>query len=394
MMVAAFAVTACILFRSLKKTEDKGRLVFKWVLTVFFSGVALWVALTSPSGDMASAFIVPIAGAVCGLSMGIIWAPNIGAMFAKPLTNLFDGGDTEIEARPFYSIARSKRLRGEYDKALEAVEEQLLQFPEDYEGWMLKTEIMANDLRRLEDALEAIEQIVGHGHHRPTNIAFALNQVADWQIKYNKDVVAARQALERITYLFPNTQQSHHAIQRISHLATPEFLEVRAASYKVTLKPPMENYGLLGKPLPPPPSEDQTELAHQLVQHLNVYPGDNEARERLSAIYADHYQRIDMAGDQLEQLIATPHQSGKNIAVWLNKLADLHIKLASDMPAARSALTRISTMFPKSSHATLAEMRLARLPQELTAKNKSQEIKLGSYEQNVGLKTGRPVAPS
>ncbi len=394
MMVAFFALTGWLFFRSLKKTDDPGRLIFKWVLTVFFAGTAILVAAKSPSGDMASAFIVPIAGAVCGLCMGIIWAPNIGAIFAAPITSLYDGGGSEVEARAFYSIARAKRQQGQYDAALTEVENQLLEFPTDYEGWMLKGDILAHDLHRLPEALAAVEAIIAHGTHLPQNIAYALNQTADWHLKYAKNVDAARQSLEQIIELLPDSQQSHLAAQRIAHLATPEFLASRSGVVTVGLKPPLENFGLMGKSIPAPEVANPEDTARQLVNHLTNHPRDNEARENLAKIYADHYQRLDIARDQLEELIAGPHQSDRDRVRWLNQIADLHIKLADDLPAARGVLNRIIAQFPKSSHATIAEMRLARLQHELKAKDKSRVVKLGSYEQNIGLKTGRPGPPS
>ncbi|KAB2660702.1 MAG: tetratricopeptide repeat protein [Verrucomicrobia bacterium] len=394
MMIAFFALTGWLLFRSLKKTDDPGRLIFKWVLTLFFAGTALVVTIKSPSGDMASAFIVPIAGAVCGLCMGIIWAPNIGAMFAKPITSLYDGGDSVIEARAFYSIARARRQQGLYEGALLEVENQLLDFPTDYEGWMLKGDILAHDLHRLPEAVAAVEEIIAHGNHLPKNIAYALNQSADWQIKYNKDSDAARELLQRIIELLPDSQQAHLAAQRIAHLASLEFLQNRSVVSTIALKPSLENFGLLGKPIPGPSVPNPEDLARQLVQHLAIHPRDNESREQLSAIYADHYQRLDLARDQLDHLITSPHQTDKDIVRWLNQIADLHIKMESDLPAARGILTRIIAQFPKTSHASIAEMRIARLAQEFKAKAKSREVKLGSYEQNIGLKSGRPVPPS
>ncbi len=394
MMVAFFALTGWLLFRSLKKTDDPGRLIFKWVLTLFFAGTALWVAVSSPSGDMASAFIVPIAGAACGLCMGIIWAPNIGAIFAKPITGLYDGGDAVIEERAFYSIARANRQKGLYEAALLEVENQLIDFPTDYEGWMLKGDILAHDLHRLPEAFAAVDEIVAHGTHLPKNIAYALNQTADWQIKYNKDPNAAREILQRIIELLPDSQPAHLAAQRIAHLASSEFLQNRSVVSSVALKPSLENFGLLGKPIPGPAVANPEDLARQLVEHLGIHPRDNEAREQLSGIYADHYQRLDLAKDQLDQLIASPHQSDKDVVRWLNQIVDLHVKMAGDIPAARGILNRIIAQFPKTSHASIAEMRVARLGQEVKAKVKSREVKLGSYEQNIGLKSGRPHPPS
>jgi hypothetical protein len=45
---------------------------------------------------------------------------------------------------------------------------------------------------------------------------------------------------------------------------------------------------------------------------------------------------------------------------------------------------------PKAAAAEIALHRLALLKLEFKAKGKSQDVKLGSYEQNIGLKRGLP----
>src|SRR5690348_18087515 len=55
--------------------------------------------------------------------------------------------------------------------------------------------------------------------------------------------------------------------------------------------------------------------------HLEQHPLDTEAREKLAVIYADHYHRLDMATDELEQLIQQPNQPSRLVVRWLNLLA-------------------------------------------------------------------------
>ena len=127
-------------------------------------------------------------------------------------------------------------------------------------------------------------------------------------------------------------------------------------------------------------------VASSLVKHLEEYPEDGEARERLALIYAEHYQRLDMAADQIEQLVAQPNAPAKQVVHWLNMLADLQIKHAGDLDGARSSLQRIVDLYPRAAAAESAKTRAVHLALELRAKTKSQAVKLGSYEQNIGLK--------
>lgn len=106
----------------------------------------------------------------------------------------------------------------------------------------------------------------------------------------------------------------------------------------------------------------------------------------MAAIYGDRFQRLDLASDQLEQLISVPHQPAKQVVHWLNSLADLQIKLTEDATLARMTLQRIVDRFPKAAAAESALNRIAHLNLEFKRKQKSQAVKLGSYDQNLGLK--------
>ena len=62
---------------------------------------------------------------------------------------------------------------------------------------------------------------------------------------------------------------------------------------------------------------------------------------------------------------------------------------AGNIAGAREALQRIVDLFPQSAVAETAKNRMVHLPLELRARKESQVVKLGTYEQNIGLK-GRP----
>jgi len=126
------------------------------------------------------------------------------------------------------------------------------------------------------------------------------------------------------------------------------------------------------------------------VQHLEQHPLDHEAREKLAMIYAAHYQRLDLAADQLEQLIAAPNQTGKDVARWLNVLADLQLRHGADYDTIRQTLQRVIDLFPELAAGQLAQQRIELLRLELKGKEKSQVVKLGSYEKDLGLKSPRP----
>ena len=153
----------------------------------------------------------------------------------------------------------------------------------------------------------------------------------------------------------------------------------------------VKNIGLLKSSEHLRPAEiDPAKLAADYVKHLEQYPLDTEIREMLAIIYADHYQRLDLATGELEQLIEAPKQPPKRVAHWLNLLADLQIRHGADYDTVRGTLEKIVERFPDLAVAEMARMRLARLKTELKGHQATPDVKLGVYEQNLGLKRGRP----
>jgi len=134
------------------------------------------------------------------------------------------------------------------------------------------------------------------------------------------------------------------------------------------------------------PEEDPATKAGEYVKHLEEFPADAEARENLALLYAEHYHRPDLAEIQLEHLIQQPHAPARQIAHWLNLMADIQLKQEEGYEAARQTLERIIELFPGHILAENARHRLDHLRLQLKAKEKSQAVKLGSYEQNIGLK--------
>jgi outer membrane protein assembly factor BamD (BamD/ComL family) len=336
----------------------------------------------------------PIA-AVVGVTLGIIWAPSIAAAVSKPLMSLYDGGDIEPEERPFYSIARAKQKQGKYREAIAEIRKQLERFPQDYEGWMLMAEFYGDNLKDNTGAQSCIEELFRHEDgHAQKNMAFALNRSADWYLTLNADREAARASLERIVELFPDSEYAHNAAQRLAHLASDKMLAEQRERPRIALVKHEGYAGLTGGIVAPKQNvEEPPERAAWLVTHLNEYPRDAEAREELAILYADHYGRLELASDQIEQLISAPGVSQKSVAHYLNLLADLHVRNGGNRAIAETALHRIIELFPNSAVAANAEKRIAYLETELRRNQKSQVVQLGSYEDNLGLKGNVPKKP-
>ena len=383
MMAASAAIVAWAFWRSLKKSEEPYALILKWILTV---AAFLFLILVVAGMGWVGA---PIA-AIVGILLGIIWAPSLGAILAKPLMNMYSD-DQEVEARPFYSIARAKINRGNTAEAIDEVKKQLTRFPEDYEGWMLLAEIYGDHLKDNDAAQRCVAEILAQKGHAPRNITFALNRSADWHLKLASDRQAARGSLERITELFPESEFALNAAQRIAHLVPDQMLASQRERPRIALTRHETRIGLEGEVAAPKEREELPDAkTGRLVSHLNEHPLDVEAREELATLYAEHYQRMDLAMDQLEQLILAPGATQKRVARCLNLIADLQLRVGKDRGAAEAALKRITDLYPGSAVAASAEKRLAYLEIEVKRHQGSQPIRLGSYEQNIGLKGQTP----
>jgi len=138
-----------------------------------------------------------------------------------------------------------------------------------------------------------------------------------------------------------------------------------------------------------PLEKEPGQVAVELVKHLETHPLDTEAREKLAVIYADHYQRLDLATAQLEEMIQLANQPGRLVVRWLNLIADLQIRSGTDYESIKATLQRIIDLYPNLAAAENARKRIDLLKLELKAKQSSQPVKLGAYEQNLGLKRSR-----
>jgi outer membrane protein assembly factor BamD (BamD/ComL family) len=395
-LLTFFGLVAWYTCRHVKRSEDPARLVFKIFLTlglIAFLGFVSAKELGSGGGSLETPFFIGGLCGVLGILGGIIWAPNIGAMLAKPLTSMFDGGETEIEPQPLYSMAIAKQKARHYREAIELVQGELVKFPTDVTGQLLLAEIQADGMQDLPAADLTITRFCNQPGHAPANIALALNQLADHYLKVGRDAEGARQALEKIVELLPDTPQAHLAEQRLAHLADHDaFEESRAQKIRIEKGP--ENVGLMkDSSTLRKPEADPVEEAARYVKHLEKHPLDIEAREKLAMIYAGHFQRPDLAMVELESLVAYPNQPAKEVVKWLNLIADIQIERGIDYEIIKQTLERIIDRYPARSYAENARQRIQHLKLQIKGKQEGQKLTLGVYEQNIGLKKNPPGMP-
>ncbi|MGB7769963.1 MAG: tetratricopeptide repeat protein [Verrucomicrobiia bacterium] len=368
--------------RTLKHAEDPAKMLFKWGFTIPFVVFCIWMTRQmGPSG--------PLLIAVMAVVLSVIWTPHISEWIFKPLTSLFDGGNEPPAPKPYYSVALARRKLNRPLEAIVAVREQLAKFPNDYEGVMLLAGIQAEDTKDLASAEMTLNRFCDQPNPPPKQFAAAMKQLADWHIQLARDVDSARTALEKIIARFPDTELSLQAAQRIAHLGGTE--KQRQASLDrqpMAVPAGVKSAGLRDSMTDLVPAEmDPAQLAADFVKHLEQHPLDTEAREQLAVIYAGHYQRLDLAAGELHQLIETPNQPAKRVAHWLNLLADLQVRLGADYETVRGTLEKIVERFPDLAAGELARNRLGKLKLEFKGRKEKSDVKLGVYEQNIGLKS-------
>jgi tetratricopeptide (TPR) repeat protein len=384
------AAVGFVVIRSVKKADDPARMIFKWCVTLGVAVFMIWVAIPAVMVEDYSAMYGLALMLICAIVLIITWRHDLAGLVANPIASLYDGGTEPPDPHPAYSVALARQKQGRYLESVAEIRKQLERFPTDVEGQLLLAQVQAEDLKDLPAAELTIQHFCEQPHHAPQNIVFALYSLADWHLKVGQDREAARCALEKIIALYPDSEFAPGAAHRIAHLGSTEMLLAPHDRHKYPMAEGVHNVGLLPSSIHLRRAEaDPAQLAAEYVKHLEQHPLDTEAREKLAIIYADHYGRLDMATDQLEQLIQAPNQPAKLVVHWLNLLADLQIRGGAAYETARDTLQRIVDRAPNLAAAELARHRLALLTLELKAKTTSQAVKLGSYEQNIGLKRER-----
>ncbi len=327
------------------------------------------------------------------------WLPSVVGGGLSPITNAYTGGGEVEDLKPFYARAVAYRKRGQADDALAEIEEQLKRFPGDSQGLMMLADLQANELADLPSGLSTLDQIVEKPEALPEDVALALQQKVTWQLERLKDPDAARQSLERLVEACPGTQAALTARQQLARLPSDQAMAAKQDPRKIVVVHHEERVGLmspaaadLGTALPSVPGDDGGE-ASRLVTHLQEFPDDWSASEQLAQVYERKWNRPDLAADELERLIGVTSASPRQTAQWLNVLADLQLRSPNGSGAARLTLERVGQKFPGTPWADQAESRIRLLGLDQRAKAAPRTIRLGTYEQNIGLKRADSTIP-
>src|SRR5437016_10837466 len=179
-LVIALGLAGWWLWRCLKRSEEPVGLIGKWLITALLIPALFLAGGTGP--------YMPIYGALVGAVMALVWTRSITHALSKPFINIFTGGETPPEPRPFYSVAESKRKKGQFHEAVFEIHEQLKKFPNDLICQIMLAEIQAENLNDLPGAQLTIDRLCEQRGHAPESMAIALNRLADWHLRFGQDI--------------------------------------------------------------------------------------------------------------------------------------------------------------------------------------------------------------
>jgi hypothetical protein len=104
-------------------------------------------------------------------------------------------------------------------------------------------------------------------------------------------------------------------------------------------------------------------LAATYVRHLEQHPHDSAIREKLAALYARHFKRLDLSAGEFEKLINGPLHSKQQVVRWLKLLAKMQIELHASVESVEKTFDRILKLFPHDLEAKASRKRLEQVRQ-------------------------------
>ena len=391
------AVIIYIIRRQIKNPDNEPlKVIVKWVVTL--AVVAFMIHATVRANDRGALLIVFIFLLLPGsILLGLWWTPALRDWIASPITHAQTGDSRESYNKPEYGIANARRKRGQYVEAIEAVDEQLVKHPGNFDGLMLKATIQAENLGDLAAAAATIQETLSDPEQLNYRLPVALNKMAEWQLTIAGDPDAARRTLQQIQTALPNSQPAQLAAQRLASLDSSEESESDVVDFNESYQKLVEESAEKDDFTSPLELPKAIELNRQQVgeealqtclRRVEMHPDSISNREELAALYLDHTKQPAMALRQYEHLLALPGTTIHQKTAWLNKLADIQVKSGESYETIRATLERVVALDPRAAPAARAQQRISYLHIELRSVNrKTKRLQLGSYDEDLGLKS-------
>ena len=236
------------------------------------------VIFTLIGASATSGFFVLIVVIPAGVILSFMWLPPLVDTVLSGLTGAMTGGNLEIESKPFYFRALAKRRQGKFSEALAEIDTELLKFPGNLEGHLLKAEIQADDLKNLPAAVELLQEVITTPERPRKELLAAQFRLVELLLHRIHDIPAGQFVLEQILTENPDSEAAHTARQHLAHLPGahgahgengPERKKLVVVHHETSLGL-TEDLGAQTLP-----QENWTERAQEWVTHLEAHPNDH-----------------------------------------------------------------------------------------------------------------------
>lgn len=271
-----------------------------------------------------------------------------------------------VKHAPAYAHAIASLKFGKYHQAEQSIIGELEKSETDFDGWLMLAELYAKQFHDMGEAERTIHGLCDDPATTLAQTAIALNKLADWELQFRNDPVAARRALQEIIRRGPGTHLAKMAELRIKQLpATAAEWKEQHRAHTVHL-PALGDHldAAQDQPAPKISEYKALDLSNQYVERLKENPADVLTREKLAHVFADQLDRTALAIEQIELLMEMPNQPPEKMAGWLALIASWEIRRGGDRQVARARLEQLLREYPKSVQALAARRRLELLTQE------------------------------
>ncbi|MBG89830.1 MAG: hypothetical protein CMO80_23435 [Verrucomicrobiales bacterium] len=345
-----YVVAAFILFKMFVNSDNKVMFLVKIGITIV---VVIWFQKQQKRPPYGLLYSI-----LAAVAFMILWGGELAEAVGNLFTSGMDGGKGKVDKTAQLGKVESLRKQGKYDEAIDAAQLQLKKHKNDFDAIMLIASIQAEDMQNVELAASLLEGVVNHNKKiSKKHKIYALNTMADWNLKYLKDPDAATANLEKIIEIAGGSKAAVSAEQRIAKMVDRETLLAADAPKQGKVMPKFErDIGLKGGTVQIKKEEiDPEQQAEEYVAHLHEHPNDWDTREKLAIIYLEHYQNVACAVEELEKMINGRGASREDCCRWLHMMADWQSRHARNPEAAHAALDRIIRRYPGTSWAHQAE---------------------------------------
>ena len=268
---------------------------------------------------------------------------------------------------PHYTRAIVKIKFGKYAEAEQAIIKELEKCENDFDGWLMLAELYARQFKDVGEAERTVLDLCDDAKTTLSQKSVALHKLADWQLQFREDPVAARRALEKIIARMPGTHLAKMAAHRLRQIPATkqEWDEQQDRGRKLKMPALNDDLDQSKEVIVTETNPAEAErAANQCVEKLERDPKDTAAREKLARIFAERLGQAALGVEQLELLLEMPEQPQNKMVEWLALAAAWRLKYLDDKEGGEKLLRRLIKDFPQSAQAFAAQRRLKLMEME------------------------------